>query len=131
MSPCRTKNVLKIHCYSCIGNAIAAAASFALEALILTVRLLIYYFRENDRQKNLARKWAITPEEYCRTMTQAGFANLVAFGAAVGGVALVGLVVGGLTSTWTIALSILFGFFGYLAGRLISGKIYDQARGYL
>jgi len=107
------------------GNAIAATASFAIEFVILTVRVLVYHFSTEDkREKYLACKWAITWDDYAKRMIQAGFANLAAFGFSVAGI-LVGVAFGGVG---VVPLSILFGFIGYIGTRWITGLVYDQAQ---
>ena len=57
-------------------------------------------------------------------MTQAGFANLVAFGFSVCGM-LVGTMFGGVGA---VPLSILFGFIGYVGTRWLTGIVYDKVR---
>lgn len=57
-------------------------------------------------------------------MTQAGLANLAAFGFSVCGM-LVGTVFLGVGA---VPLSILFGFIGYIGTRWLTGIVYDKAR---
>lgn len=100
-----------------LGNGIAAAVSFSIEAVILTVRVLIYQFStEEKREIFLARGWAITWADYAKGMTQAGLANLAAFGFSVLGL-FVGAAFGGVGA---IPLSILFGFVGYIGVRWLT-----------
>ena len=108
-----------------IGNAIGAAISFSIEAIILTVRVLIYHFStEENREKYLACKVAITWSDYAKRMTQAGFANLAAFGFSV-----VGMIVGSaFLGVGAFPLSILFGLVGYVGARWLTGIVYDKAR---
>lgn len=99
--------------------------SFAIEAVILTVRVLIYQFSsEENREKYLACKWAISWSDYAKRMTQAGLANLAAFGGSVLGIC-VSAAFGGVG---IIPLSILFGFIGYIGARWLSGIVYDKVR---
>ena len=99
----------------------AALTAFTLEALILTVRLFIYYYYEEDRSKNLARRYAITPEDYLQGMIQAGFASVSAFGMSIAGI-LVGSTLF-LSSMAPMVCSIFFGFLGYIAAKWITGLI--------
>ena len=57
-------------------------------------------------------------------MTQAGFANLAAFGCSIAGM-LVGAAFGGVGA---IPLSIIFGFIGYISVRYLTGLAYDYGR---
>lgn len=96
------------------------------EAIILTVRLFVYYYYKEDREKNLARKFAITPELYVQNMIQAGFGSLAAFGTSVAG-----LIVGShlfLGTMAPLACSIFFGFIGYLAVRWLTGVAIVKAK---
>jgi hypothetical protein len=112
-------------CRILLGNAIAAAVSFAIESTILTIRVLIYHFStEEKREKYLACKWAITWSDYAKRMTQAGLANLAAFGFSVCGM----LVGSAFLGVGAVPLSILFGFIGYIGTRWLTGIAYDKAR---
>lgn len=75
-------------CDICLGNGLAALTAFSLEVLILSVRLFVYYYYEEDCSKNLARKYAISPEDYLQQMIQAGFGSLSAFGMPIAGTAI-------------------------------------------
>lgn len=111
--------------YLFLGNAVGAAISFGIEAIILTVRVLIYHFSsEEKREIYLARSWAITWDNYVKRMTQAGLANLAAFGFSVLGL-LVGAALGGAPA---LPLSIVFGLIGYIGTRWLTGIVYDKAR---
>ncbi|CAF1121809.1 unnamed protein product, partial [Didymodactylos carnosus] len=108
------------------GNALAALSAFTLEALILSVRLFIYYWYETDREKNLIRKVAITPENYVQQMIQAGVGSLAAFGLSIAAVW-----VGSTTfmvGATPMVCSIFFGFIGYLAARWLSGLLIVQVK---
>ena len=108
-----------------LGNAVAAAISFGIETIILTVRVLIYHFSsEEKREIYLARDWVITWDDYVKRMTQAGLANLAAFGFSVLGL-LVGVAFGGVGA---IPLSIIFGLIGYIGTRWLTGIVYDKVR---
>jgi hypothetical protein len=92
-----------------------------LEGLILSVRLFVYYNYEDDRSKNLARQYAITPEEYFQKMLQAGFGSLSAFGMSIAGISIgSALFVSSMSPT---ICSIFFGFLGYIAARWITGLL--------
>ena len=51
------------------GFVLARFVTLTIEALILSVRLFIYYYYEDDRAENLT-------EDYLQEMIQAGFASL-------------------------------------------------------
>lgn len=111
-----------------IGNAIAASIGFCIEAVVLTVRLFIYYQcdDETERQRYVAQKWTITPEQYQKRMFQAGFASLAAF---VGSI--VGVAVAGVIGCGVFVPSLLVGFFGYLVARKLSSSLYDKGKSFL
>ncbi|CAF0964370.1 unnamed protein product [Rotaria sp. Silwood1] len=108
------------------GNALASLTAFTLEALILSVRLFIYYYYEEDRSKNLARKYAINPEDYIQQMIQSGFASLSAFGMSIAGV-LCGSTIF-VSAMSPMICSIFFGFIGYIAARWLTGLIIIKIR---
>ncbi len=110
----------------CLGNALAALTAFTLEALILSVRLFIYYNSEEDRSKNLARKYAISPEDYLQEMIQSGFGSLSAFGMSIAGMAIGSTFF--VSSMSPIICSIFFGFIGYIAARWLTGLIAIKIR---
>ncbi|CAF1265845.1 unnamed protein product [Rotaria sordida] len=108
------------------GNGLAALTAFTLEGLILSIRLFIYYYYEEDRSKNLARKCAITPEDYIQEMIQSGFGSLSAFGMSIAGI-----MVGStffISSISPMVCSIFFGFIGYIAARWLTGLIIIKIR---
>ena len=109
-----------------LANGLAALTALTIEALILSVRLFIYYYYENDREKNLTRKFAITPEDYLQEMIQAGFASLSAFGLSIAGIAIGASVCAG--SMAPVVCSIFFGFVGYIAARWLTGLIIIKIR---
>ncbi|CAF4669494.1 unnamed protein product, partial [Rotaria sp. Silwood2] len=107
-------------------NALAALTAFTLEALILSVRLFIYYYYEEDRSKNLARKYAISPEDYVQQMIQSGFGSLSAFGMSIAGI-----ICGSTLFVSTMSpmiCSVFFGFIGYIAARWLTGLIIIKIR---
>ncbi|CAF1128713.1 unnamed protein product [Adineta steineri] len=108
------------------GNGLAALTAFTLEALILTIRLFIYYYYEEDRSKNLTRKYAISPEDYLQEMVQAGFGSLSAFGMSIAGI-FVGSVLFS-SAMAPMVCSIFFGFIGYITARWITGLIAIKIR---
>jgi len=111
---------------SFLGNSLAALTAFTLEALILSARLFIYYYYEENRSENLARKYAISPEDYLQQMIQAGFGSLSAFGMSIAGI-----VIGStffVSSMAPIICSIFFGFIGYIAARWLTGLIAIKIR---
>lgn len=109
-----------------LGNGLAALTAFSLEGLILSVRLFVYFQYEADREKNLARQYAITPDDYLQKMLQAGFGSLSAFGMSIVGISIgSSLFVGTLSPT---ICSIFFGFLGYLAARWLTGLIVVRLR---
>ncbi len=112
--------------YFLLANGLAALTAFTLEALILSIRLFIYYYHEEDRSKNIARKYAISPGDYLQEMTQAGFGSLSAFGLSIAG-----MVVGStffVSSMAPMICSIFFGFIGYIAARWLTGLIVIKIR---
>ncbi len=112
--------------YLFIANGLAALTAFTLEALILSIRLFIYYHYEEDRSKNVARKYAISPEDYLQQMIQAGFGSLSAFGLSIAGI-----VVGStffVSSMAPMICSVFFGFIGYIAARWLTGLIVIKIR---
>lgn len=109
-----------------LANSLAALTAFAIEALILSVRLFIYYYYEEDRSKNLARKYAISPADYLQQMIQGGFGSLSAFGMSIGGI-LVGSTLFA-SSMAPMICSIFFGFIGYIAARWLTGLIAIKIR---
>jgi len=118
---CRSINELVTTCLK--GNAIGSAIAFSLEAIILTVRLFIWWFWPESREKNLARNFAITPKKWSKCMIQAGVANCASFGGAI-----LGLVIGTLIPFPGSALvfSALLGFLFYLGARYLSGIGLDK-----
>ena len=92
----------------------------------MSVRLFIYYYYEEDREKNLARKYAIAPEDFLQEMIQSGFASLSAFGLSVAGVAVGSIVAAG--SMAPMICSIFFGFIGYIAARWLTGLLVIKIR---
>jgi hypothetical protein len=109
-----------------LANGLAALTAFTIEALILSVRLFIYYYYEEDRSANLARKYAINPEDYLQQMIQAGFGSLSAFGMSIAGI-----IVGStffVSSMAPMVCSIFFGFIGYIAARWLTGLIVIKIR---
>jgi hypothetical protein len=109
-----------------LGNGLAAITAFTLEALILSVRLFIYYTYEEDRAKNIARKYAISPEDYIQQMIQAGFGSLAAFGMSIAGIAIGSTLF--VSSMSPVLCSIFFGFIGYIAARWLTGLIVIKIR---
>lgn len=112
--------------YFVTENALAALTAHVLEALLLTVRLFIYYFYQENREEYLLRKYAITPRDYIQKMIQAGFANLSTFGMSIAGLIFKSSVF--LSAMSPTAYSILFGFIGYLAARWITGLLACKIR---
>ena len=104
-----------------LANGLAALTAFAIEGLILSVRLFIYYYDKEDRSKNLARKYAISPEDYLQQMIQAGFGSLSAFGMSIAGMTIGSTLF--VSSMAPMISSIFFGFLGYIAARWITGLI--------
>jgi hypothetical protein len=116
-----TGNIESLNLIYCLGNGLAALTAFTLEALILSIRLFVYYYYEEDRSKNLARKVAISPEDFLQQMIQAGFGSLSAFGMSIAGI-----VIGStffVSSMAPMVCSIFFGFIGYIAARWLTGII--------
>ena len=107
-------------------NALAALTAGVLEALLLSVRLFVYYYYKEKRTENLARKYAITPHDYIQQMIQAGLGNLSTFGLSIAGMVIKSSVfVSAMSPT---AFSTFFGFIGYLAARWITGLIAVKIR---
>lgn len=94
--------------------------------MILSVRLFIYYYCEEERSNNLARKYAISPEDYLQQMIQAGFGSLTAFGMSIAGISIGSMLFVG--SMPPIICSIFFGFIGYIAARWLTGLIAIKIR---
>ncbi len=92
------------------------------------MRLFIYYQSndETQRQRYLAQKWAITPEQYKKRMFQAGFASLAAFAGSM-----VGVAVAGVLGISVVLPSLAVGFIGYLAARTFARSLYDKAKSIL
>ena len=74
----------------------------------------------------MARRYAISPEDYLQQMIQAGFGSLSAFGMSIGGMVLGSTLF--LSSIAPIVCSVLFGFIGYLAARWLTGLIAIKIR---
>ncbi|CAF1503165.1 unnamed protein product, partial [Rotaria sordida] len=103
------------------GNLIGAGVAFILEAIFHSVRLVIYFrIDENKRQEFIDKGYAITPEKYIKRITELGGACLAGGGLAALATLGAGVLFGITGGAALTAISILFGFIGYLAGRALT-----------